>query len=141
MNSKNIAKALKRKLDDWCGSIDNDAVVNIIKENAIVTGGALVSMLNSEYPNDYDIYFKTHDSCLAVAKYYADEWNKTHPDKSQVEIKVAADTKRITAFIQSAGIASEDGDTGIATLKQKQEKEPDFKIDNTYLFEIINRIF
>ena len=58
MNSKNIAKSLKAKLDDWCKNIDNSEITKIIKENAIVTGGALVSLLNGDKPNDYDIYFK-----------------------------------------------------------------------------------
>ena len=42
MTSKNIGKALKRKLDDWCASIGDEAVVKTIKENAIVTSGALL---------------------------------------------------------------------------------------------------
>ena len=29
----------------------------------------------------------------------------------------------------------------IETIREKQEKEPDFKVDNTYLCEVINRIF
>lgn len=120
MNSKNMAKMLKRKLEDWCENIDDEKIVKVIRENAIVTGGALVSMLNSESPNDYDIYFKTFDSCLAVAKYYASKWNEMHPDKNHVEIRVDGETKRITAFISSEGIAAEDGESGI-----DDETEPD----------------
>jgi hypothetical protein len=29
----------------------------------------------------------------------------------------------------------------IRAIKEKQEKESDFKLDNSYLFEVINRIF
>jgi len=108
MNSKNIAKSLKRKIDDWCASIDDDEIVKQIKENAIITGGALVSMLNNEYPNDYDIYFKTHESCLEVASYYAKRWNEMHPESAHVKIQSDSDTDRITAFISSIGIADED---------------------------------
>ena len=44
MNSKNIAKSLNAKLSDWIKTIDDEAVVKAIKENAIITGGALVSL-------------------------------------------------------------------------------------------------
>jgi len=120
LNSKNIAKALKKKLDDWCANIDDAQIVVDIKENAIVTGGALVSLLNSEPPNDYDIYFKTHESALAVAKYYASKWNVSHPNKNKVKIQVDEKTDRITAFISSSGVAVEDGENAI-----DDETEPD----------------
>ena len=42
---------------------------------------------------------------------------------------------------QLAGVDSAYFSQAIAQIKKKQEKEPDFKIDNTYLFEVINRIF
>ncbi len=108
MNAKNMAKALRKKMDSWIDSIDDIEIQEAVCDNAIITGGALVSMLNSEKPHDYDIYFRTFDSCLAVARYYADHWNKNH-DK-QVSIEVDEDTKRITAFIRSSGIAAEESD-------------------------------
>ena len=77
MNSKNMAKHLSRKLKDWVDSIEDEDVAKAVQENAIVTGGALVSLLTGEPPNDYDIYFKTRASCLVVASYYATKWNET----------------------------------------------------------------
>ena len=38
MNSKNIAKSLKAKLNDWCENIEDENIKKIIRENAIVTG-------------------------------------------------------------------------------------------------------
>jgi len=118
LNSKNIAKSLNAKLNDWLKSIDDDKIRGIIKDNAIITGGALVSLVSGEEPNDYDIYFKTFDSCLAVSRYYANIWNHKHPDKSRVDIK--DEDRRITAFIRSVGIVVEDGENGI-----DDETEPD----------------
>lgn len=112
MNSKNIAKSLKTKLDDWCKNIDNEEIVKIIKENAIITGGALVSLLNGEKPNDYDIYFKDKESVLKIAQYYAEIWNKTHEDKNIVQI--TDKEGRIQCFIQSAGVVIEDDEDGIS---------------------------
>lgn len=118
LNSKNIAKKLNHKLTDWISNIDNEEIKETIKKNAIVTGGALVSLLNGEEPNDYDIYFKTYDSCKAVAAYYAAKWNETHIDKANVEMKEEND--RIYMFIRSSGAVMEDNESGI-----DDDTEPD----------------
>ena len=176
MNSKNIGKALNAKLNDWLKNIDDEEIKKVIKENAIITGGALVSLLQGEQPNDYDVYFKNYDACLKVAQYYAKKWNaekstqvfviedtelfdlykankmflydwgfvckgesreaanerilaETPSLKAEIE-ELMHDTsrqKRITCFIRSKGIAAEDGENGIDddTEPQEAETEPD----------------
>lgn len=119
MNAKNMRKSLKATLDRWVESIDDASVKEIVRKNAIVTGGALVSLLNGEPPNDYDVYFKTKEACASVARYYAALWNNTHPGKNRVEVKVS-DAGRVTAFISSAGVVSDDDESGI-----DDETEPD----------------
>lgn len=121
MNKKNMCKSLKAKINDWLKSIDDKDITKIIEENAIVTGGALVSLITGEEPNDYDIYFKTKDACHAVATYYANKWNAMYPDKPRVAIRIGTKDAegnivkkdRVTCFIKSAGIAAEDGENGI----------------------------
>ena len=113
MNSKNIAKSLNAKLTSWVNSIDDPKVKRAINENAIVTGGAFVSLLTGEEPHDYDIYFKTVEACDIVARYYANRWNKSHPDKPQVEIQGikeanGKDCDRVRCFIKSAGVVMEE---------------------------------
>jgi hypothetical protein len=120
MNAKNISKSLKKKMDDWIKNIEDGEIRKVIHENAIITGGALVSLLTGEDPHDYDVYFKTKESCEAVARYYAGLWNKAHPNKNHVEIQTEAEVGRITAFIRSEGIAAEDDESGI-----DDETEPD----------------
>lgn len=127
MNAKTIAKVLNSKLDDWLKNIEDDGMRKLIKENAIITGGALVSLLNGDKPNDYDIYFKTKDSCEAVARYYANIWNEAHKDKAQVQIRTDDKTGRITAFISSRGVAeetdTEDGDEWDPDVSQEPEPQ------------------
>jgi len=135
MNAKNIAKALKAKLNDWVEHIDDPNIQVTIQDNAIVTGGALVSLLNGEPPNDYDIYFKTQEACETVARYYAGLWNEAHPDKNQVEIQTDIG-RRIKAFIGSSGIAAEDNESGIddetepdvgETVEEQKEEKPKYR--------------
>ncbi len=112
MVGKNIKKALHAKIDNWIDTIDDKDLVKSIKQNAIVTGGAIVSMLNSEKPNDYDIYFKTKESCKAIAEYYAKKWNEVHKDKLKVNIE-EDEEGRITAMIKSLGVVAEEGESTI----------------------------
>lgn len=107
MNSKNIKRHLKAKLKDWIKSIDNEDVKKIIEENTIVTGGAMVSLLTGEMVRDYDVYFRTKESCVTVAEYYVDKWNSAHSDKP-VTLKVDEETGKVSCFVRSKGIADEE---------------------------------
>lgn len=124
MNSKNIKKVLNSKLEQWMSNVDDEEIKKIIKNNTIITGGAIVSLLTNEEVNDYDIYFRTKDSLYQVADYYVKKFNAAHPKSSAY---VNDEDGRITVFIQSTGIECEDGDTGISdetepvTPKSSQE--------------------
>lgn len=127
MNAKNLGKSLRATVDRWIKSIEDESVAEIVRSNAIITGGAIVSLLTGEVPNDYDVYFKTKESCAAVARYYADQWNKAHPDKRQVSIIVSDDGK-VTAFISSAGVVAEaDDDVVDDETEPREEEESDNK--------------
>ena len=103
MNAKNISKAMAAKVNSWLSSIDDEKVRDIAKKNTLVTGGALVSMLNSEEPNDLDIYFKTMEATEAVAQYYAAKWN----EKKATKVEIKNTDGRITCYIKSIGVAEE----------------------------------
>lgn len=124
MNSKNIAKSLNAKLNDWISTIDDEKIVDIIKENAIVTGGALVSLLNSETPNDYDIYFKTLESCKSVAEYYAHKWNEAHLKK----VHIITENNRVQCFIKSAGAVIDDETESYASENEENPTEENAEI-------------
>lgn len=108
MNKKHIRNKLKHVIDEWLKSFGGDPIAKVIEENVLITGGALVSLLCGEEPNDYDVYFKTHDACLAVAQYYAGKWNSEHSKSSRVH--VTDDEGRVRAFIRSEGVVSENDD-------------------------------
>ena len=107
MNSKNIKKSLNKKFDNWLESIGDKEVKKIIRDNTIISGGALVSLLTGEEVHDYDVYFKTEEAVLTVARYYVNQFNSTH--KTGAFLKEKEDG-RITIFIQSKGVAGENPD-------------------------------
>lgn len=91
---------LNKKIEDWLESIKDKSTQKLARQNTIVTGGSIASMLLGEPINDFDIYFKTKEATLAVAEYYA---GKLDP---AFEAKVIDGEDRVTTFIPSSGIAS-----------------------------------
>lgn len=120
MIGKNIKKALNAKIEDWLKHVEDTEIVKVLRENIIITGGAIVSMLNGEEVHDYDVYFRTKEACVKVAKYYADIFNKSH--KSYVEIK--DEDGRVQCFIRSAGVAGEPEEEGITDETEPYVESP-----------------
>ena len=76
MNRKKIAKRLTKVFKEWVESIDDKETQKLVRKNSIISGGAIVSLLNGEEPKDYDVYFKNKETVLAVAKYYVEKFNE-----------------------------------------------------------------
>lgn len=132
MNSKNIKKSLNAKLNNWIKSVDDEEIQKVIKENTIITGGALVSMLNGDEVNDYDVYLKTREAVMKVATYYVNKFNSTHKSSIGIEEEMDANRRKvengkIKIFISSRGVASESEDTEIIT----DETEPKESAEET----------
>ena len=106
MNSKNLKKALNAKLTDWLKSVDDSEIKKEIKDNVIITGGAIVSLLTGEKVNDYDVYFRTQKSLVRVAEYYIKKWNDGN-HKRVAELMVN-DAGQVKCFISSKGVAAEE---------------------------------
>ena len=80
MKLKTVNKILSSKFNNWANSITDEELRKLVIENTIITGGSIVSLLLNEEPNDFDIYFRNHDTCLKVALYYA----KFFPGKVEI---------------------------------------------------------
>lgn len=131
MNGKHIKQHLNKKMEDWLASIDNEEVKKAIKGNVIITGGALVSLLTGDEVKDYDVYFKTKEALITVAKYYVDKWNKENPEKTA---SVTEDKEgRVRIFISSVGVAGEDVDAEeCEEYAESTEKKPKEKSKEKY---------
>ena len=81
MKRKTINAVISKKINDWLSSIEDKGLIEKLKNNIIVTGGCITSMLLNEDVNDFDIYFKTKDITKAVAEYYAKVFNENNKNK------------------------------------------------------------
>ena len=82
MRRKTIKNVLRKKFNEFLESITDEHVKDLVKENSIITGGAITSLLLNEKPKDYDIYFTNKKTVKAVAEYYTKKWNSMHQENS-----------------------------------------------------------
>jgi hypothetical protein len=80
MKRKTINSILRKKFNELLESIDNEDVRKLVAQHGIITGGAIVSLLLNEAPNDYDIYFTDKATVKAACQYYCDKFNEAHAD-------------------------------------------------------------
>ena len=123
MKAKHIKSVLRRKFDIWVESIEDGSLRALVKRDSIISGGAITSMLLNEKIHDYDVYFKTHDTALNVAKYYVEQFKQNPParfkgSEQTVEISVQDSDDRIKIVVKSAGIAGEDSQDTYAYFEQ-----------------------
>lgn len=116
---KTIKKIVRAKMDKWIESIENEEVRNACKRDAFVTGGSIASMMLGEPVKDYDIYFRTKETAIAVARYYVFKFKEANPDSIEPQVREETivnlkgeEEDRVTIWIQSAGAASEDAKAG-----------------------------
>lgn len=93
MNKRCIKAQLNRVLADLAKSIDDSFVKSAIQKGTIITGGAMVSLLTGEKPNDYDLYFKDFETCWKVAEYYVKKWNESRNGQQSAELRIKIKTE------------------------------------------------
>ena len=130
MQGRNIRYHLSKKIQDWANSVDDSEIKDLILTKTMITGGAIVSLLQGEMPHDYDVYFRDGQSLLKVAEYYVkkyiasaypevkeDEssklpivqrckWNEEEKKWTVINGDMPVVDERIRVFIRSEGITS-----------------------------------
>lgn len=102
MLEKTIKSVIKKKLNNWLDTIEDQSIRNIARENILVCGGAITSMARNEEPNDFDVYFKTFDSAKKVANYYIAKWN----EKNIKDIQLLTKADLNNGFMQQLNMPS-----------------------------------
>lgn len=119
---KGIIRELEAKKEEWLQTIDDVELIAMINKDLIITGGAIASMLLGEKVNDYDFYFRTKETAVAVAEFYVEKFNeKFLKNKTEKEVKYTPEVRivdknnikgetesRVIIYMKSAGVASEE---------------------------------
>ena len=104
MKAKTIKAILQKKHNQFVASIEDEEIKALVDKNSIITGGSIVSMLLNETPKDFDYYFTDKETCLKVAQYFVDKFNKRHGKDIFVEEK---EDGRVKIYIKSKGVAQD----------------------------------
>lgn len=70
MKIKTIKRILQNKMLAWISSIEDERLRADLKDNILVSGGSITSMLLREPVNDFDVYIKDMDVLVRLAEYY-----------------------------------------------------------------------
>jgi len=70
MREKKIIEKLNNIVRNFLNSITDKNLKENMSKNLIISGGAIVSLIQNKKPNDYDIYFKNKEVVEKIRKYY-----------------------------------------------------------------------
>lgn len=71
MQIKTVKSIVKKKMDEWIVTIQDEKLRDDVEENLLVTGGCIASLLLGEKVNDFDVYIKDMDVLKRLTMYYA----------------------------------------------------------------------
>lgn len=108
--AKTIRAVLSKKFNAFLDSITDDAVRTSVRNNSIITGGAIASMLLGERVNDYDVYFTDKATALLVANYYVNAFKSKHAADLMVQEE---DDGRIRIVTEKGHRGATDGDVAV----------------------------
>lgn len=110
MKAKTIKLVLRQKFDAFLKSIEDEELREAVRKGGIVSGGAIVSMLQGEEVNDYDIWFNSKELARRVAVYYVEQFKKNPPSRMKtgddLPITVVETDTQVRIMVKSAGVAS-----------------------------------
>jgi len=86
MKIKTINSILTKKFNEFLETIDDEEVRRLVKDNTVITGGCIASMLLKEKINDFDLYFTDILTTYKVAKYYLYKMRGEETEDCQVQI-------------------------------------------------------
>ena len=127
MKIKTISKIISNKFDEFLDSIKDDAVKALVKDNTIITGGCIPSMLLQTPINDFDLYFTNKETVVAVANYFLSLFQKesehTHTDGKEIRMWIDDSTERVKIHLKSAGIAGGASDSNYKYFESRPPEE------------------
>ncbi len=131
MQDKTIRNRLSKKIEDWISSIDDPEVQRALKENVIITGGAIASMAMGDPVKDYDVYLRTKSAAKLVSEYYVNKFMELNSNAPHIEVKevtlsnILGETEeRVVNWISSSGVAKDESYT-VDDESDEEENDPD----------------
>ena len=116
MKRNNINCVLRKKFDEFLGSIEDLSVRELVATNSFISGGCIVSLLLGEKVNDFDIYFTNKKTVLAVAEYYVDKFKDKLVDKNNEPLPFIKVFDKKPGNLQEGGVKIHINGASVASL-------------------------
>lgn len=137
---RTIRKVLRHYINEWLKSLP-ETLTKQIKDDIVVTGGSIVSLLTGERINDIDIYFRTIESATTVAQHYANQMDTPIEVHLEEQVNIRGETEtRVINYITSRGVAGDNGGADEADEIIGKEPEPEDKPKHRPMFISRNAI-
>lgn len=101
LQAKSIRSILGQYCDKWLQTLP-ESLRGAAERDTIVTGGCIASMLLGEEVHDVDLYLRTYETALALAKHYVAEWKQD--DVIVQEILDLRGVKQVKIKVKSEGV-------------------------------------
>jgi hypothetical protein len=130
---KSIKTAASIKISKWISHLPKE-LKSAVRRDVILCGGAIASMKMNTKVNDYDLYFRTKSTAIAVLRYYIDQLSNVNKPAITVVERVVTNIDgesedRIYARIVSDGIYKADSSQEIRFFKPDKKDKPVDMID------------
>lgn len=107
LKAKTIKSILSKKINTWLDTIEDESLKATLQKSVIVTGGCIVSMLQGEEVNDFDIYLRDYSTVKKTAEYYVSKFEEKCGNQNFNLFVDDSLPGRIRITAQSAGVATE----------------------------------
>lgn len=130
LKAKTIKSILRRKIDAWLETITDEDLRKTCRNEAIVTGGSIASMLLGEPVNDFDVYFRTKKTVRRVADYYVEQFTAAKQEQGGVEFSISVEEledlqgkARVRIVVKSAGVASDEQESDYEYFESRPDHD------------------
>ncbi|WP_424967305.1 hypothetical protein [Dinoroseobacter sp. S375] len=130
LKAKTIKAILRKKVDEWLASIEDESLRKDCAKEVVVTGGCIASMLLGETVNDFDVYLRKKETVRKLAEYYCERFKAIKSAQGGVpydvfveDLKDTRGKDRVRLVVQSAGVASADAESDYKYFESRPDHE------------------
>lgn len=130
LKTKTIKAILRKKIDDWLATIEDESLRADCRNEVVVTGGCIASMLLGEPVNDFDVYVRNVGTVKRLATYYVERFKAIKSSQGGVpydifveELRDTRDAQRVRIIVQSAGVSSASQGSDYAYFEGRPDHE------------------
>lgn len=130
LKARTIKAVIRKKIDSWLASIEDEDLRKACAKEVIVTGGCIASMQLGEPVNDFDIYLQKKETVEKITDYYVKRFLAKRKPQAGVPIDIRRETlvdsngrDRVRIVVKSAGVANVDQEDDYAYFESRPDHE------------------